>query len=401
MIRGKKAALITGAAVIFLAGCEGMDFDLRNTFDGLDTSNAARNATQARPKPDSRGVISYPNYQVAVARRGDTVQDVAERIGVEADGLARFNGIDPGINLRAGEIIALPQRVSEPVASTTALPAPDAVDITTLAGSAIDRSTPDAPREVTATPIATTAIAPAPGLPDGPEPIRHKVERGETAFSIARLYKVPVKSLAKWNGLGSDLAIQEGRFLLIPIALQDGPSGAVATPAVVTNPGSGTQTPTPPSSSQPQPSEVATPAAPAVAAPVSPNLGSGTQVSQPVPSARAEMDFPAKGSIIRAYKKGRNEGIDIGASAGAPVSAAAAGTVAAITRDTNEVAIIVIKHDGGLLTVYTNVDDLRVKKGDVVKRGARIASVRAGDPSFVHFEVRSGLDSVDPMTYLE
>ena len=37
---------------------------------------------------------------------------------------------------------------------------------------------------------------------------------------------------------------------------------------------------------------------------------------------------------------------------------------------------------------------------DAVTRGQSIGSVRAGDPAFLHFEVRKGFDSVDPMTYL-
>jgi murein DD-endopeptidase MepM/ murein hydrolase activator NlpD len=36
-----------------------------------------------------------------------------------------------------------------------------------------------------------------------------------------------------------------------------------------------------------------------------------------------------------------------------------------------------------------------------VKRGQSIAAIRAGDPAFLHFEVRKGVDSVDPMTFLQ
>ena len=57
-----------------LAGCmDGLDFDMRGAMGGgLDTSDAALGVTAPRPDADDRGVISYPNYQVAVARRGDT-----------------------------------------------------------------------------------------------------------------------------------------------------------------------------------------------------------------------------------------------------------------------------------------------------------------------------------------
>ena len=74
--------------------------------------------------------------------------------------------------------------------------------------------------------------------------------------------------------------------------------------------------------------------------------------------------------------------------------------LAAITKDTKGVAIVVIKHADGLLTVYTNVDNLLVKKGDAVTRGQEIAKVRAGTPAFLHFEVRKGLESVDPDDFI-
>ena len=83
------------------------------------------------------------------------------------------------------------------------------------------------------------------------------------------------------------------------------------------------------------------------------------------------------------------------------MQAAAAGTVAAITTDTEQVPILVIRHDNNLLTVYANIDAISVARGDRVTRGQTIAQVRRGDPSFLHFEVREGFDSVDPMPYLQ
>ena len=111
--------------------------------------------------------------------------------------------------------------------------------------------------------------------------------------------------------------------------------------------------------------------------------------------------MPVSGNIIRNYQPKKNEGIDIAAAAGTPVQAAANGTVAAITQDTEQTPIIVIRHDGGLLTVYAGVAGIKVKKGDKVKRGQTIATVRSGNPAFLHFEVRRGVESTDPMPYLQ
>jgi len=118
-------------------------------------------------------------------------------------------------------------------------------------------------------------------------------------------------------------------------------------------------------------------------------------------ASASKLAMPVSGKVIRGYAKGKNEGVDIGASAGAPVVAAAAGTVAAITKNTDGVPIVVIRHEGNLLTVYGGIDALAVEKGTPVTRGQPIAKIRNAATPFLHFEVRQGFDSVDPMGYLQ
>ncbi len=367
------------AALAFLAGCEGpLDYDLRGQVGGFSTADAVQNATANRPTPDARGVITYPNYQVAVAQRGDTVNDVAARVGLPAAELARFNGLQVTDPLRDGEVIALPRSVG----------GSSNVDIASIAGSAID----DAPATggVQTSTLEPAQPTPAPA-PTGPEPIRHKVKRGETAYTISRLYEVPVESLAEWNGLGSDFMVREGQFLLIPIKNQPAPARAAAVPATnVTQPGEGSPTPTPPSATQPLPDEQ-------IAAPTpAPDVTADAPTNQ----SNSALALPVGGTIIRTYEKGKNEGIDIAAAPGTSVTAAEAGTIAAITADADQVPIIVVKHNSDLLTVYANVDEITVKKGDRVRRGQKIAALRNGDNAYVHFEVRKGFESVDPEPYL-
>lgn len=360
----------------------GFDFDMRDRLGApFDTSPAVTRAVAARPSPDPRGIISYPNYQVAVARPGDTVADVAARVGLSADALARHNGTQPNLVLRRGEIVVLPSRVDEPAvagATVAALPPTAGISTSSLAdraGAAIARG------ESAATPVAA---------PAGPEPRRHRVERGETAYSIARAYDVPVRSLGQWNGLGDDLSVRAGQILLIPAAApapRDAPSA----------PGSGTVVAAPPSAAAPLPERDETQATPEET-PESPALaGETTQASAP---AEGRLSRPVRGPIIRAFSKGKNDGIDIQAAPGTPVMAAGDGVVAAITRDTDQVPILVLRHPGNVLTVYAGVGDIAVEKGQTVRRGQPVARVRAGDPSFVHFEVREGFDSVDPEEYL-
>ena len=386
-------ALLAGSAFIALTACEGLpDWDLRDLGQGFDTSAAVENLPD-RPRPDDRGVISYPNYQVVVARQDDTIRTIAGRLNLDAGTLARFNGIAEDTALRRDELVALPTRVAEPSPATgAATTGPiQPLDVTAVATTALDR--------VGEQPAVSTApLDPAPAG-TGVEPIRHQVQRGETAFSISRLYNVPVRNIAEWNRLSADLAVREGQQLLIP---QGGAPAPTQSVAPVEEPGAGSETPLPPSASAPLPDDDTTPATPVVAPPT-PDLGAANPpavAAPPASSATARFSYPLQGSIIRAYAPGRSEGIDIGAPAGTPVKAAGPGTVAAVTTDTNGVAIVVIKHPDNLLTVYTQIDNLTVAKDDSVRGGQTIGEVRAGSPSFLHFEVRRGLQSVDPVDFL-
>jgi len=365
--------LIGAAVLALLSGCDTMDFDLRGKGGAFSTSDAAARATLDRPQPDSRGIISYPTYQVAVAQQGDTISTLAARIGLPASEIAAYNGVTEASVLRGGEVIALPRRVADGGPNTIT---GGAIDVGSIATSAID-----------AAPGGTITPAAASGGVRS-EPVRHQVQRGETAYTIARQYNVSVTALAQWNGLGPDLAVREGSYLIIPLVDPSVPAPASLDTAP---PGTGSVTPVPPSSEEPLPNEDTPVAGTKPAEPASPNLGgaSSSKLSQPVP-----------GSIIRAYSKGKNDGIDIGAPAGTAVKAAADGTVAAITQDTSGVPIVVVRHANNILTVYAGVDGLSVKKGDKVSRGQTIGKVRAGNPSFLHFEVREGFNSVDPVGYL-
>jgi murein DD-endopeptidase MepM/ murein hydrolase activator NlpD len=378
---------LAGVALAALTACgtdpSQLDWDLRP--QNLSTAEAARSVTANRPAPDSRGVISYPGYQVAVARRGDTVASVAARVGLPAADLARANALTPETALNAGAVLTLPARVAEPSAATGVLAAP--APVAPVATAAITTTTLDAP----ATPAAKPA-RPARSTA-GPEPVRHKVVRGETAYSISRLYNVTTQALAEWNGLDANYTVRTGQTLLIPVAVE----GQTRPTEIVTRPGQGSPTPEPPSATKPLPAENPAPAnQPAPGTPTSPDLG-----AKRTGASAARFAMPAQGNIIRAFAPGKNEGIDIGAAAGSPVLAAADGTVAAITKDTEQVPILVLRHADNTLTVYANIDGIRPAKGDVVQRGQQIAVVRQGNPAFLHFEVRKGFDAVDPMPYLQ
>lgn len=332
---------------------QNFDPDLRGFGGGHSTSEAAA-AAAPRPQPDQRGVISFPGYQVAVARQGDSVASIAARLGLDAGQVARHNAIDPNSILNAGAVVALPVRVAAGGVATSA---------------------------------ARQGAAPAQGTA---QPRQHLVAQGETAWSVARKYNVSVNDLAQWNGLTGNMALRPGQRLLVPVLGAQPPRPL----ASVTAPGAGSPTPQPPSAAQALPTEKTLPAAAPVAAPSSPDMGS----TRTAASGNGKFRMPVNGAIARTYKKGQNDGIDITAAPGSVVSAAGAGTVAAITRDVDQVPIIVVRHEGNLMTVYAGLDDVSVTKGQAVQAGTALGKAR--NQGLVHFEVRNGFDSVDPEKYL-
>ncbi|MEM7243144.1 MAG: LysM peptidoglycan-binding domain-containing protein [Pseudomonadota bacterium] len=334
---GVRASLFVGAAMV-LSACElGLD-ELGNAIDRPPETGAFDANGQldsARPDEDARGIIQYPTYAVAVAQRQETVGDVANRIAVDPNRLATYNGLTPQTELRKGEVLSIP---------------PGALDGT----SDFQDNTQEA---------LDSAPDPSPVIQDTPEPVRHVVKQGETAFSIARIYNVSVTSLASWNGLDSDLNVRVGQRLLIPTT-QLPPQDEVAVPA-------------PPTADEALPEDKPAP--------------------QPV-ARGPKFVKPVDGNIIRKFD---GQGIDYGAAVGTQVRASGSGTVANVLSTNGGAKIVLLRHDNNVYTVYSNVTNVALKKGNKVSQGENVGIVAGGNPPFLHFEVRKGTEAVDPAGYLK
>lgn len=118
------------------------------------------------------------------------------------------------------------------------------------------------------------------------------------------------------------------------------------------------------------------------------------QLSWPVKKARLTSQF--------GWRKGEaHDGVDLRAKVGTPVFAAHDGRVLySGTGISGYGALVVIRHPSGIATVYAHNSRIRVRRGDLVKRGQLIAlsgaSGRASGPH-VHFEVRAGSRPLDPI----
>ena len=124
-------------------------------------------------------------------------------------------------------------------------------------------------------------------------------------------------------------------------------------------------------------------------------------------AASAEFRWPARGHIVQSFgEKGgvKSDGINIALPEGTPVKAAENGVVAYAGNELKGYGnLVLIRHDNGFVSAYANNGDLKVKKGDAIRRGQVIAtSGQSGNVTSpqLHFELRKGATPVDPMQYL-
>ena len=373
------AVLLAFSGALALSGC-----GLRNPFasggepGGLAGDPAA--PAVANSQPDSRGVITYANYQVAVARSGDTIASVAARVGISPAELARRNALPEDYILRPGEVLLLPDSVPRPAE-------PGAVT-----GAGLDSGA------ISTQPLGATSAAGAPSAPNpfgngqtDPliDPVRHRVEAGETAYSIARLYGVSVTALASWNGLGPDLAIRENQELLIPI-VSDANKISSSAGLDDTQPGEGTPMGPPPSAAAPLPADIT-----AAVEPESPNLGA----QRTPPGGR--LAPPVSGPVDRQYNPADPNGVGFNVPAGTQVRAAAPGEVALVSEALGGLGtIVLVRHRDDLITTYSTLSEVRVKEGDKVASGQVLGVVAPREKPELQFDVFRGTTSVDPTPYI-
>ena len=152
--------------------------------------------------------------------------------------------------------------------------------------------------------------------------------------------------------------------------------------------------------------------------------GNGNQsdvdVISPTDPAKLTVCMPVNGEIIHEYAMDClsynettrdwrvHDGIDIAAEAGTQVRAAADGTVYTTYSDDALGTTVVIRHEGGYVTVYASLSDhLLIQSGDTVKMGQAIgtvgntANVETAIGDHLHFCVTCNGESMDPTEFLD
>ncbi len=235
-------------------------------------------------------------------------------------------------------------------------------------------------------------------LPRGRE---HQVVKGDTLSEIAGRYDAGMHELARLNGLKSPYTIYVGQRLRLPRAGSEPVSTAQAVA-----PATSTSKPAKPAK---PPAWASKPtAATAKTAPVAARATAPRAVPKPPPVSGKGFLWPVQGRVVSnfgAKPKGfHNDGINIAAPRGTPISAAQNGVVVYAGNELRGFGnLLLIKHSNGWVTAYAHADRLLVRRGDKVGKGQKVATV--GDTGSVtspqlHFEIRKGKRARNPKKYL-
>jgi murein DD-endopeptidase MepM/ murein hydrolase activator NlpD len=347
-------------------------------------------------------------------KEGETVYNLSRRFGVPADVIMKSNGLAESDGLKAGSKIVIPTYVYSDKAPVSA---PDNNPKTAKAKSSRGEHQPgdqqqqqqnlavlpQTPKSKEKSAATTTTTADNSNAKPAGAAGTYKVQEGDTLSRIAKRTGVGVTAIKEANGL-SDGLIRVGQTLKIPGAGGSAKvaSAAPATDAVVTNATKTTGTPAAKPAAQGEKVAVYTP--PKKAEKVI------EQADETAPDATGigRMRWPVRGRVISQYGKGSgksNDGIDISVPEGTPVKAAENGVVIYAGDGLKEFGnTVLVRHEDGLVTVYGHASELKVARGEKVKRGQEIAvSGMSGttDAPKLHFEVRKNSAPVDPSGYLE
>lgn len=208
----------------------------------------------------------------------------------------------------------------------------------------------------------------------------HRVQVGETLYSISFSYGWDYRQVAEWNQLKPPYTIYEGQVLLV--------APPVGTAAVASG--------EPVRAAPPSPPPVATRPSPTPLPPPVPSK------SLPNPNLPIQWRWPAEGRLAQGFS-GSTKGIDIAGGAGQAVRAAAPGRVVYAGGGMLHYGnLIIIKHNDVFLSAYAHNRRLHVREGAEVTAGQHIADMgqKTDGDTVLHFQIRQDGRPVDPLRYL-
>lgn len=198
--------------------------------------------------------------------------------------------------------------------------------------------------------------------------VYHVVQPGENLFRIAQSYNLGYEELARVNGIKDPRRITVGQRIFVPARdrsqrAEEARSG--------------------------------------------PSKGDESSVENESTIDRQRVFlWPVSGSLNSGFGprgSGFHDGVDIAAPEGTPIRAVEQGEVIFSNQLRGYGNMVIIRHRGGIVSVYAHNQVNLVREGQQVERGdtiARVGSTGRVTGPHLHFEIRKNNLAQDPMHYL-
>jgi murein DD-endopeptidase MepM/ murein hydrolase activator NlpD len=356
-------------------------------------------------------------------QQGESLSTLATRYGVPVNVLLAVNGLSSVGQAQPGQQIMIPaynavqgaaphassvtNRVAPTAPITAAAPVAAAAaaqpraavrDVATRAETEAEKRAAARLKEMrereTAAPAARNAAAPAPSAANAAEKERQdaaKKREAELKLAEARRNEAQKKAEAEKARLEAQKE-REAEKLAARKPVENEPATTQSIPEQRIAARASERT-----------AVTAAPPAAAAAAPQASAFAPAESESQ-----ANNFRWPAQGRVINGFggrsASGPNDGINIAVPEGTPVKAAEAGTVIHADDALKGYGkLVLVRHANGFVTVYAHNGDIKVKRGENVRRGQVIAaSGSSGNVTSpqLHFQIRKGSQPIDPMKHL-
>lgn len=139
---------------------------------------------------------------------------------------------------------------------------------------------------------------------------------------------------------------------------------------------------------------------------IKPYLDQSVTIGKNYYDYQGEEDTQIKSIVVHDNTYTQNTGIDYISENKFDVVSILDGTVIAVKKDDEVGNSIEIKHDNGIISIYQSLDEVRIKKGDIVNQGQVLGTSGENEidkdlGNHLHFEIYENGSSVNPDNYLE
>ncbi len=360
--------------------------------------------------------------QVYVVRRGDTLFALARRFDTSVSALAASNGLGSDV-LHVGQELKVPGEQRGGYRTTIARPGETLLDVARRVGRTPASLVSANPGLASGSVAAGAAVSVPPA--DG---VTVEVAPGDTLASLAARSGTTAEALARLNDIARDTVLQRGQSVLLPGGADGlaGGLGGVGGAGPMTGPmtdagrsrdGAPMGPPSPASGAA---SAVAEVAAHGDVASMRERLRRLQDADLRAAVARLPVvsfeddtfRAPVQGRVSsrfgwRALSVNGNHfhaGVDLAVALGTPVRAARDGVVAKAGWGGTYGNVVYLDHGDGTQTRYAHLSRIEVHVGESLRQGDVLGlagSTGASTGPHVHFELRFDGRAVDPLDYLQ